>query len=126
MRAGSTLSTVTGTTRSFTHTWLMATFSPTIAFSAMSAAFSVRTRACRAKVDLSHRASGPGSSGAVHANAPQVTDRRSTEMDAAVWSLPNIGWRGAHGRKLTGQRYRSIVSRANPTVPRGPTAGSVH
>src|SRR5213083_155365 len=89
MRAGSTRSTVTGTTLSFTHTWLMATFSPTIAFSAMSAAFSIRTRLSRATV-VRIGVAEPGRSDQVPFTQMlrRSTDRRSTELDAAVWSLP--------------------------------------
>src|SRR4051795_3082234 len=58
MRAGSTRSTVTGTTLSFTHTWLMATFSPTIALSAMVGSLFGSDPVARARV--------------VHANAPQA------------------------------------------------------
>src|SRR3954466_13773982 len=58
MRAGSTRSTVTGTTLSFTHTWLMATFSPTIACSAMIGSLFGSDPVARAMV--------------VHANAPQA------------------------------------------------------
>src|SRR6478735_10492582 len=60
MRAGSTRSTVTGTTLSFTHTWLMATFSPTIAFSAMIGSLFGSDPVARAMV--------------VHANAPQASN----------------------------------------------------
>src|SRR4029078_10543502 len=82
VRAGSTRSTVTGTTLSFTHTWLMAIFSPTIAFRAMIGGFFGSDPVARAMV--------------VHANAPQGRTAGGAPDSGSCCEVPPPYQLGAH------------------------------
>src|SRR5262245_38666104 len=97
-RNGATLTTVTGTTwLSSAHTWVMPTFSPTIAFDAIAAG-------------LSHRA-------VVHANAPLGQAGRSVDFGWAAWSPSFVEggpaqtsvaqWSGQGQRPISGRFART-------------------
>src|SRR4026209_446103 len=124
MRAGSTRSTVTGTTLSFTHTWLMAIFSPTIAFSAMIGSLFGSDPVARAMV--------------VHANAPQGRTAGGAPDSSSCCEVPPPYQLGAHtdfGWWYAGWRTRGSDSigpgsaRQPPrfvTCPVGHPIGYVH